>query len=79
MNIPIPKFLEAIDQVLSYPEHLRPWHLWYAWHPTTIGDRWVWRETVWRRVSEQYAGCPDGTDWNWEYSLADPMKDEHAC
>ena len=43
---------------------LKEWHAWFAWYPVwTIEYKWVWLETVNRRL--------ENVQWypKWEYSL----------
>lgn len=40
------------------PTDLSRWHVWFAWRPVTIGEHWIWLETVERR----FVSHRDGAD-----------------
>lgn len=46
----------------------RPWKPWFAWRPVkTVGDRWVWRKNIYRKIGNDYT---DHDDFTW-YFYAD--------
>jgi len=47
-------------------ERKRKWHLWFAWHPITIGSHDCrWLEKVYRKGRQKYNFLHG--HWLWEY------------
>ena len=50
-----------------------PWHLWFAWRPVKLNNRWVWLTRVYRKCINTYV---DHDDWKrYEYgTILDVIK-----
>lgn len=48
--------------------HPLGWHKWFAWHPVSVNDKWVWLETV-ERNGWWWEPCEPvcGGRWHWDY------------
>ena len=54
---------------------LRNWRPWFAWRPVkTVSDRWVWWETIYRKVGNDYVDEEDFT-WYWYGDEFDILKE----
>jgi hypothetical protein len=52
---------------------LSRWHIWFAWYPVTINDKWVWGRKVCRRTKTMHSSN-GGSDWHKTYYYA-PLAD----
>lgn len=51
--------------------HKGPWHAWFAWRPTYVGEGYIWLRTVFRRKCTDWDACPVPEDY-FEYRVTRP-------